>query len=60
MNSKKAKALRRLTEHLQQRGVIQNDKWADVGTTGEQRMLNPSCGKSIYRAMKKRDSNGRS
>lgn len=31
MNSKKAKALRRLSENLQDKGLVSNPKWEDVG-----------------------------
>ena len=57
MNAKKAKALRRLVEHLQTKGVIESGPWQDMITDGPSTSpakLNPNCGKSIYRAMKKR------
>lgn len=80
MNSKKAKKLRRLAEHLQAKGVITNPEWEDAGylkheapvlrvfgdqrdgpvPTSYQRVLDPHCGKSVYRKMKQRAQlNGR-
>lgn len=88
MNSKKAKRLRQLVEHLQTKGVIEQSEWAVYGSqthtkmmpitddslssaspithdgrivtqqrqtvTQSTAMLDPACGKSIYKQMKKR------
>ena len=80
MNSKKAKKLRRLAEHLQMKGVINNPEWEDAGfvkheaqvlrvfgdhhdgpvPVSYQRVLDPHCGKAVYRKMKQRAQlNGR-
>jgi hypothetical protein len=87
MNAKKAKALRALTKHLQNKGVIENQEWEVASTIDhrkvftpsnaivgdgkstenfpqvvihKQRVLDPACGKAIYKTMKARaELNGR-
>ncbi len=55
MNSKKAKRLRSLVKHLQEKGVIECQEWTlEVGEPGYERKLHPACGKSIYKQMKRR------
>lgn len=81
MNSKKAKRLRALVRHLQERGAVENINWEEY-TSRKQRImlppasgleptrdsttnytlhitraLNPSCGKAVYKQMKKRSEN---
>jgi hypothetical protein len=57
MNSKKAKRLRQLVEHLQTKGAIGTSEWAVFGSmklAPKTSMLDPACGKAIYKQMKKR------
>lgn len=70
MNSKKAKRLRQLVKHLQTKGVIEDKDWAVYGSqqhkssdsdpenpkwiVQQTRMLDPACGKAIYKQMKTR------
>lgn len=69
MNSKKAKRLRQLVRHLQDKGAVEAKDWtqyADEPTMSlnqnnpnnpinmaVKRKLDPECGKSIYKMMKK-------
>jgi len=61
MNSKKAKRLRQLVRHLQNKGVIKDGDWEQtmpvVTSSGEEvpekRVLHPDCAKSVYKKMKK-------
>lgn len=61
MNAKKAKRLRQLVRHLQNKGVINDGDWEQivpvVTPSGEEvpgkTALHPDCGKSVYKKMKK-------
>lgn len=69
MNSKKAKRLRQLVRHLQNKSAVESADWIDVNddvvykkvtlngsaTVGMTvtRKLKPECGRSIYQIMKK-------
>lgn len=60
MNSKRAKKLRALVKHLQNKGAVSED-WIYYGsqtTNGQPTsvMLDPACGRAIYQQMKKRDA----
>lgn len=76
MNSKKAKRLRQLVRHLQEKGGVAQAPWEVAGTIDhrklappslssatpdeskpvvvihKQRVLDPACGKAIYRQFK--------
>lgn len=59
MNSKRAKKLRALVRHLQNRGAVE-ENWVAYGSqqVGRQKvstMLDPACGRAIYQQMKERD-----
>jgi hypothetical protein len=54
MNSKRAKNLRALVRHLQDKGAI-DENWLTGGKdkkTGA-KMNDPACGRSIYQSMKR-------
>jgi len=80
MNSKKAKRIRALVKHLQQKGALETAEWTTYGSIGGNKMvtkqdaqgnliqvreatattaLDPKCGRSVYKQMKKRISNGK-
>jgi hypothetical protein len=63
MNSKKAKRIRQLVRHLQEKDTIQNVDWDMTVTKSAlegnslfkgQRTLHPQAGKAVYKQMKKR------
>lgn len=79
MNSKKAKRIRALVKHLQNKGALESSEWVTLGSVGNNKskvkmdeegnliqvreatttaMLDPKCGKAVYRQMKKRIVNG--
>lgn len=53
MNSKKAKRIRQLVRHLQGKAAVDTGDWVVAGNMENQRMLDPACGRSIYKQMKK-------
>lgn len=70
MNLKKAKRLRALVRHLQEKGAIVNKDWtiyseapnSQDGSSGNFHgarrcnKLDPTCGRAVYKQMKKRKS----
>lgn len=56
MNTKKAKRIRKLVEHLQQNGTIANQVWESYVTNFRgMRVLEKGCGKHVYRMMKRKE-----